>query len=133
MNLRRNSLNSLFYLKKEIKSLEDEIKELTNLGSAAFSDMPKGNMVGDPTLKYVAKKLKLESELKMKLSIYINKYDELTTYINNIEDVEIRLIARLRYIENKSWNEIADYLSDDDKYIGEHAPRKKLERYFAKK
>ena len=54
MNL--NKLNKTFYLKKNITKLEEQLKELNNLGSAPMDDMPKGNGTSDPTLQYNLKK-----------------------------------------------------------------------------
>ena len=132
MTSKKCSVNSLYYIKKEIKVIEKELEELSNLGSSVYSDMPKGKCVGDPTQKYVVKKLKLESKLNRLLNTYLIKYKEVNSLIEAIEDDETRLIARLRYIDNLSWNKIADELSEGGKFISEYAPRKKLNRYFQK-
>lgn len=132
MNLKKCTINSLYYIKKEIMAIKSELEELNNLGSPVYSEMPKGNGVGDPTQKYVEKKMKLESELNRLLNTYMVKFKETNAFIQTIEDDETRLIARLRFIENLSWNKIADELSKDGKCISEFAPRKKLNRYLKK-
>lgn len=125
----KHSINKLYFIKKEIKLIEDEINELNNLGSMIYSDTPKGNATGDPTQKYVLKKIKLEKKLVRKLNKYITIYEETSDYIEKIDDEEIKLIARLRYMENKSWNEIANEMGKD---VTEDAPRKKIKRFLQK-
>lgn len=132
MTLEKCSVNSLYYIKKEIKIIERELEELSNLGSPVMSDTPVSHDVGDPTQKYVIKKIRLENRLNKLLDKYTTKYEKIIKFIDDIEDDEIRLIARLRFIDNKSWNEIADELSYGGKYISEDAPRKKLYRFLQK-
>lgn len=98
-------LSKYYYLKKEIKDLEERIETLGNgVGSIKISDMPKGS----PKISSIEEKI---VELKEK---WINarvsaleEYLRIETYINSIEDIEIRLIARYRYLDLLSWEQIA--------------------------
>lgn len=131
MNL--NKLNKTFYLKKNITKLEEQLKELNNLGSAPISDTPKGNGTSDPTLQYNLKKSKIMEKLLKTYDAYLDEYDKINDYINTIEDEEVKLIARLRFIEHRDWFYIAAEISPENKNIHWTTPRKKITRYLDKK
>lgn len=131
MNL--NKLNKTFYLKKNMTKLEEQLKELNNLGSAPINDMPKGNGTSDPTLQYNLKKSKIMEKLLKTYDSYLDEYDKINDYINTIDDEEIKLIARLRFIEHKDWFTIAAEISPENKNIHWTTPRKKIMRYLEKK
>ena len=119
------NLNRLYWLKQEIKQIENQIKELTVLSATAMSGMPSSKKVSSPVERFV---IRMEG-LKEKL---VQKYDELSAeterieeYIESIEDVEVRLIARKRFIEHKDFQAIGDEL-----YIDRTTASKKLKRYI---
>ena len=126
-------MNNLYFIKKEIKEIENELKELNNLGSSTMNDMPKGNKVGNPTETLVIRRDSIIKKLNKKIAIYIKEYERTINFINSIDDSEIRLIARLRFLSCKDWQYIAAEISPDDKYIHWTTPRKKLVRYLENK
>lgn len=118
------NLNRLYWLKQEIKQIENQIKELTVLSATAMSGMPSSKKASSPVERFV---MRMES-LKEKLA---QKYEELTAeterieeYIESIEDVEVRLIARKRFIEHKDYQVIGDEM-----LIDRTTAAKKLKRY----
>ena len=131
MNIKE--LNKLFYIKKDIKQLEEQLAELNNLGSAPLSDMPKGNGVSDPTQEFNIKKEKIISKLNKAYTKYVIEYEKINDFIEAIEDTEIKLIARLRFIKHLDWFDIAEEISPRRKSIHWTTPRKKLVRYLEKK
>ena len=80
-----------------------QIKELTILSAMAMSGMPSGNSVSSPVEKFYDRLDKLRTKLQAKLEEYITEKEYLEDYIENIEDAEIRVIARKRFIENKDF------------------------------
>lgn len=128
MNIKQ--LNTLYYKKKDIQELEYQLAELNNLGSAPYNDMPKGNITSDPTGNFVVKKSRIMEKLKKYRSEYLKEYERINDFVNEIEDDEIRLIARLRFIKNKDWFYIAAEISPEHKTIHWTTPRKKLIRYL---
>ena len=64
-------------------------------------------------------------EIKAKLDEYIVEKERIEDYIENIEDAEVRVIARKRFIENKDYQTIGDEM-----YIDRTTAYKKLKRYF---
>lgn len=125
-----NKLNKTYYLKKNIDKLEEQLKELSNLGSAPINDMPKANGTSDPTLQYNLKKAKLMEKLIKKYDEYLDEYNKIYDFINKIEDEEVKLIASLRFIEHKDWFYIAEEISPEYKTIHWTTPRKKLKKYL---
>jgi hypothetical protein len=98
-------LSKYYYLKKEIKDLEERIETLGNgVGSIKISDMPKGSSkISSIEEKIVELK---EKWINARVSA-LEEYLRIETYINAIEDIEIRLIARYRYLDLLSWEQIA--------------------------
>jgi len=126
-------LNKLYFIKKNIKALEDELKELNNLGSAPMDNMPKGQGKSDPTSKFVLRKNRILEKLNKKYEEYLTEYEKIDEFIEEIKDEEVKLIARLRFIKQKNWFDIAEEISPEDKITHWTTPRKKLNRYLESK
>ena len=120
-------LNKLFWLKKEIEQIEMQIKELTILSAMAMSGMPSGNTVSSPVEKFYDRLDKLRTKLQAKLEEYITEKEYLEDYIENIEDAEIRVIARKRFIDNKDFQTIGNEM-----YMDRTTAYRKLKNYFEK-
>lgn len=106
-------LNKLYYLKLEIENIKEEIKELAEISSSEISDMPKGNGCSNPTEQYFLKKEKLLERLNYKLEKYIEERENIENKLEVIEDAEVRLIARYRFIENLKWEDIGRKMHND--------------------
>lgn len=102
------NLNKLYWIKKEIKQIEEQIKELTVLSAVSFSGMPSGNSVSSPVEKFNERLETLTTKLATKHAESLEEKERIEKYIETIEDVEIRVIARARFIECKSWQKIGD-------------------------
>lgn len=129
------TINKLHWLRTEKKDLterifklEEKIKELSNLGCADNSDMPKGGTPGNPTEKYVCKLIELKEKRQNLILKCIEIESETEEFINDVNDSEIRTLLRKYYIDGKSWEEIAKQLypanSDGS------TPRKKVNNYL---
>lgn len=119
--------NKLYYLKIEIEDLKKEIENLTVLSSSKVSDMPKGSGISNPTEQYLIKKQRLIEKLNKNLEKYIDELTEIEEFISNIEDEEIRLIARYRFINNLKWERIGMEMNYD-KSVCYRKLKKYLER-----
>lgn len=118
-------LNKLYWLKKEIEQIEMQIKELTVLSAMAMNGMPSGNSVSSPVERFYDRLEKLRSKLQAKLNEYITEKERIEEYIENIEDAEIRVIARLRFIDNEDYQTIGNEMFMDRTTV-----YKKLKKYF---
>ena len=107
------NLNKLYYLKLEIKELKLEIKNLSEINSSELTGMPHSSTVSNPTEQYFLKKQKLIEKLNKKLEIYIDELTRIENIIDKIDDPVIRLIARLRFIDNLKWEQIGKKVNLD--------------------
>ena len=120
-------LNKLFWLKKEIEQIEMQIKELTILSAMAMNGMPSGNSVSSPVEKFYDRLEKLRTKLQAKLEEYITEKEYIEDYIENIEDAEIRVIARKRFVDNKDFMTIGNEM-----YMDRTTAYRKLKNYIGK-
>ena len=103
-------LNSLYYIEQEIQIYEDKIAELRERAASLspnYSGMPRGNSPGNKVenaavaiVSYIEMldKAKAEREWQSK---------RIQEYILSVPDPQTRVIMILRFIERKSWGEIA--------------------------
>ena len=119
-----NNLNRLYWLKKEIAQIENQIKELTVLSANSMNGMPKGGEVSSSVERFYEKLEKLKIKLQAKMEEYIAEKEQIEEYIEFITDAEIRVIARARYIENKTFEQIGKEL-----HMDRTTAYKKLKRY----
>ena len=121
------NLNKLYWLKKEVTQIEEQIRELTILSAFEMSGMPSSNSVSSPVEKFYARLDKLRTKLeKAKEKVVVEK-ERLESYIENIEDAEIRVLARARYLECKTWEVIGD-----ENHMDRRTASRKLEKFFGK-
>lgn len=118
-------LNKLYWLKKEIEQLEMQIKELTILSAMAMSGMPSGNTVSSPVEKFYDRLEKLRTKLQSKLTEYVTEKERIEDYIESIDDAEVRVIARLRFIENEDFQKIGNEM-----FMDRTTAYRKLKNYF---
>ena len=114
-------------MKKEIKEIENQIKELTVLSAVSMSGMPSGNIVSSPVEKFYERLEQLKEKLQRKCDEILEETERIEEYIENIEDAEVRVIARKRFLENKTFQAIGDEM-----YIEKTTAYKKLKRYLEK-
>lgn len=121
------NLNKLYWLKKEVTQIENQIKELTILSAFEMSGMPSSNSVSSPVEQFYAKLDKLRTKLLKAKEKVADEAERLESYIEGIEDDEIRCLARARYLECKTWEVIGD-----ESHMDRRTASRKLEKYFGK-
>ena len=120
------NLNKLYWIKKEIRTIEEQIKELTILSSVQISDMPKGGSnITSSVERFTEKLLSLKGKLEAKRLEYIEERIKMEDFLATIEDSEISLIARMRFIDNRSWEYIGKEMNMDRTTVS-----KKLSKYL---
>jgi hypothetical protein len=131
MNIKE--LSNLFYINKEIKRLESELEEITEIGSSVIDGMPHGTKSGDKVQQLVLKRQTLVEKIVKKQIEYIDEKIRMENFIANIDDAKIKHIVALRFVEFKSWYEIADEITPDNKELVDRtAPYNAIKRYFEK-
>ena len=122
-NMTEKELSKYYYLTIEIKDIEERIAKFGNgVGSKEFDNEISGT----------GKKESIQEKYMELKSLYIEKridaleeYIKIEKYISDVEDPEIRLIMRLRFMDLKDWDEIGAKLNYDRTSIS-----KKVRRYI---
>ena len=118
-------INTLYWLKQEKAQIENQIKELTVLSAVSMSGMPSGSNVSSPVERFNIRLEQLKEKLQKKCAEILTETERIEEYIENIEDAEIRVMARMRFIENKTFQTIGDEL-----YVDKSTAYKKLKQFF---
>ena len=123
-------LEELFYLEKLIQHEKEQLEELRSaagLKSPVLTDMPHAPGAKDRIGEIVPKIVDQTTEIEE----HIRQHEELRAsiirFINGIPNARINLIFRLRFIDKKHWEEIADFIGGNE--TGESA-RKAATRYL---
>lgn len=116
-------LGRYFWLKKEVKHLENELEEFGD-GVSATSFEEKIGSSGINTSIQEKRAILIEKLINARLTA-LEEYIKIETYINKVEDTEIRSIMVLRFQELKNWEQIGDELHMERTTVS-----KKLRRYL---
>lgn len=118
-------LSKYYHLKLEIQDLEDSIKEFGyGIKSPQFDKIQVGSSHINSSIQ--ERLLELQSRLIDKRLTALEQYLKIETYIEEIEDVEIRNIARCRFLKLMNWEEIGNKLYQDRTTVS-----KKLRKYIS--
>lgn len=104
-------LSRYFYLKKEVKALENQLEEFGD-GVSATSYEEKIGHSGINTSIQEKRAILIEKLINARLTA-LEEYIKIETYINKVEDTEIRSIMVLRFQELKNWEQIGYELHMD--------------------
>ena len=118
-------LNKLYYLRLDIRDLQEEIKSIPDVSGMNYSGMPHSTDVSDQTFNLVLKKERLIERLNRKIEQYLDELARIENIIDGIEDVEIRTIARMRLIQNMKWEDIGEQV-----HLDRTVCSKKLRKYL---
>jgi len=121
------NLNKLYWLKQEVIQIENQIKELTILSAFEMSGMPSGHSVSAPVEQFYNRLDKLRTKLGKAKEKVAKEMERLETYIEAVEDAEIRVLARKRYLECMKYEDIGEECHMDRRTVS-----RKLENYFGK-
>ena len=125
-----DKLASYSHLKKEIEQIDLTIYELeeTIIGSSKINDIniPSGR-ISNPTEQLGLKLSKLKEKLNLKKEELLIKLDEIEVFLSTVTDLEVSTIIRIKYINCKSWNDVANEL-----YIDRTTAYKKVKSYLEK-
>lgn len=120
-------VSELYYINKEIAQIQREIEKLKKKNyykKPVMSDMPKGNK-GTDMKEYVDSIKALEDSLHYNLLTLQRKRVAAEEFLQSVEDAEIRLIIRLRVVNNMSFESIGKELGMDRRTVS-----RKFHQYF---
>ena len=104
-------LSRYYWLKKEVKNLEDRLLELGIGLSAVNLDNEISGSSSNITFQQRRAEL-VEKIINARLSA-LEEYLKIESYIEKIEDSEIRQIMRYRYLDLYGWYKIGELMNYD--------------------
>lgn len=126
-------LSQLYYLNREIKRDSKRLKELRLVElniTAKYSDMPRNkSKTNDIMAQKVATIVDLEEMLEINKVKRYYEEKKLMNFISAIDDCYLRLIFKLRFIDCRTWNNIAHLIGGGNT---EDSVRKICMRYIKK-
>ncbi len=127
----KKELSQLYYLKKEIRQLEQRIKELETAATGCttkITGLPHGTGINDKIGNYAAQIADLKSLLDLNLKKCFYELNRLDRYIQSVDDPLTRQIMMYRFISGYSWRKIAFQIGGNNSIDG---LKKRLYRYLA--
>lgn len=105
----KEELSRYYYLKKEIKQIEERIKEIddTFLSANRINGMRYEKRLSNPQEQRMILIEKYDKRLEEKKNEALKELMKIEDFIDSINDPEIRMIFRYRYLELMEWNKIA--------------------------
>lgn len=101
-------LNKLYYLKIDIENIKKEIDNIPTISSPQLTGVPHGSGISNPVVSYVIRKEELIERLNQKIARYTEELVRIENIIDTIDDPEVRVIARLRFVQCLKWEEIGE-------------------------
>ena len=105
-------LHQLWILNKLIERDEEEIKrieERLGIKSPSLSGMPHTPGAHDKIGEGVPELVDRKNELEERRKQYTAARNELRAYVEAVPDLHVRLIMQLRFLDLKTWQEVADF------------------------
>lgn len=121
-------LSKYHNIKTEIKQIEDNIYEIetTMIGSSKITGMPStSNGTDSPTERIGIKLAQLRTKLVSKQESLLDEAHKIEDFLTTVEDAEIRVIIRERFLEGKTWNDVSKKIIAD-----RSTPYYKLKKYL---
>lgn len=104
-------LSRYYWLKKEVVNIENQLEEFGyGVGSISYEEKVASSSV--PTSIQEKRSILIEKLVNARLDA-LEEYIKIESYINTVDDPEVKTIMRLRFQMLKSWDEIGIELDKD--------------------
>lgn len=103
-----------------------DLEEAVDIRSPVFSDMPKAPGSGDKLGRLVPDIADQRTEVENKIKEYEDLKRTLTEYIDHVPNPRLRLILQLRFVDQKTWQDVAGYIGGKET---EYSVKKACYRY----
>lgn len=104
-------LSRYYWLKKEVISIENQLEEFGyGVGSISYEEKVGSSII--PTSIQEKRSILIEKLINARLDA-LEEYIKIESYINTVDNAEIKTIMRLRFQSLKSWDEIGIELDKD--------------------
>lgn len=108
--------NQIYCINKELEKLYKELADLKQqsfLKPITISDMPHGGASKDLFIEYTNSVLETEDMIRYSILKLQRERKKFELFLDAVQDSELRLILRLRCINNMNWQEIGDEIGMD--------------------
>jgi len=125
----KKELGQLFYLEREIKFLEEQLKEIeskSTISSSIAGGATGQNNITDKVGNIATKLADYQTLICLTIEKLYHQKNMTEKYIESLDDCQLRLILRMRFIKFYSWGKIAHAIRAN----GESTPRMIVERFF---
>jgi len=125
----KKELSQLNYLNWEIEEQQRRLAELETVATsctATITGLPRTFSMADKIAKYAIEIADLKALLNLNLKKCFYELNRLNSYIQSVDDSQMRLILSLRYINGLSWQQIAFSIGETD----ESYPRRKHNKFL---
>lgn len=125
-------LYSLRYIEQEIADYKKKIIELRELAESMtpkLTGMPRGDGCGDKVGNAATEIVLYTEMLETAIKRDVEQSRKINEYIAQIDDVQLRRIMYLRFIEHKTWLQVANAIGGNNT---EDSVRKRANRYVRK-
>lgn len=116
-------------IKAEIKQLREYIDEIesTTISSSKINDLPVSGIVNNdrPTERIAFKLVDLRAKLTKKHEQLVDEMNKVEDFLSTVNDNEIRIIIRKRFLDGKTWKEVSKEIISD-----RSTPYYRLKKYF---
>lgn len=125
------TIEDLYKYRNIVKNIHDIVERLLELDATLLSASKLTVVKVDNSHKtseidkYLEIKTKLEEKLIRELISSLTEQFKIEQFVDDISDLEIKLIVRKRFIDGKKWEEIGQELNTEMT-----TPRKKIKRYL---
>jgi len=120
MNI-KEYLSQAYHIDKRINSKIEQARSLHELATKAsftISDMPKSSTRNFKQMENnIAKMVDLVSEINDDIKDLLNLKQDILSIIKNISNPEHQIILELRYLNFQTWDQIADVLKYNVRYV----------------
>lgn len=127
-------LMSLIYIQARIEKNCERLLELESedgLGSVEMDGMPHSKTPGNPVERMALARAALHEKLVQLKADLKQKELEIMSYIESIEQEDVKFIMEVRYIDGKSWHDAAvEWVQRTGKYADRTTLSKKVRKYL---
>lgn len=105
--MNEKELNKYYYLKKEVEDLEERI-ETYDVGVSSVR-VKELNVDSSPQFISIQEKVvELKDKWMQKRVEALEEYIKIESFIDRVDDAEIRILLRYRYLDLLSWEQIGE-------------------------
>lgn len=127
-------LMSLIYIQARIDRVSERLLELEcedGLSSVNMDGMPHSTTPGNPVERMALARAALHEKLVQLSADLAQKELEITSYIESVEQDDVKFIMEMRFIDGKSWHDAAvEWVQRTGKYADRTTLSKKVRKYL---